>query len=60
LKLSEVYDRNTSHLGVGNYPQDESMCMITQREYREELEARVREGDIYAKSALERIDSERS
>lgn len=44
---------------VPNYPQDESMCMITQREYRQELEDRLREGDIYAKSTLERIDNER-
>lgn len=57
--LTEVYDSGVLNrwIDVPNYPQDESMCMLTQREYRAELEARKAAGDKYAASAIESIDA---
>jgi hypothetical protein len=57
--LSEYYDRQTGiwNHDIPDYPQDESMATVTAREYRAELEARAAEGDKYAKSALESLNT---
>ena len=39
-----------------NYPQDESMAVLTAREYRAELEERKKAGDKYAASAIAALD----
>lgn len=41
---------------IPDYSHDESMAVLTAREYREELEARRQEGDKYAASALDALD----
>ncbi len=54
-KPSSVYDSCRYSLeAVPDYPQDESIAVMTAARYREELEARAYEGDRNAISMLER------
>lgn len=53
-RLSQIYDEQ--EVSASNYPQDESMAVLTAREYRSELEERAAAGDKYAASALEQLD----
>ncbi len=57
FSLGRVYDESRIAREADNYPQDESLAMVTAREYREQLERRAREGDKYAASALESLNS---
>jgi hypothetical protein len=55
-KLSVVADQyHTSLLATENYPQDELLSTVTQREYREELTKAAKEGDKYAAERLREL-----
>jgi len=54
--LSTSYDSYKNLNDVPNYPQDESMAVLTAREYRAELETRIAAGDKYAESVLNKIN----
>jgi hypothetical protein len=40
---------------IPNYPQDELLSTVTQREYREELQQAAKEGDKYAAERLREL-----
>lgn len=52
--LSQIFDER--EVSAPNYPQDESMAVLTAREYRAELEERKKAGDKYAASAIAALD----
>jgi hypothetical protein len=52
----ELVDQYTASLNsVENYPQDELLSTVTQREYREELQQAAKEGDKYAAERLREL-----
>jgi hypothetical protein len=51
LPLSEIADDWILE-EMPNYPQDELLSTVTQREYREELQQAAKEGDKYAAERL--------
>jgi hypothetical protein len=46
------YDNVIAAFNIPNYPQDELLSTVTQREYREELQQAAKEGDKYAAERL--------
>jgi hypothetical protein len=54
--LSLYYDKLPRGMWeTPNYPQDELLSTVTQREYREELQQAAKEGDKYADERLREL-----
>jgi hypothetical protein len=54
--LSDLVDQYKDSLNTAeNYPQDELLSTVTQREYREELQQAAKEGDKYASERLREL-----
>ncbi len=54
-ELSWVYDHGKFKAEVPNYPQDELLSTVTQREYLSELQEAAKEGDKYAAERLNEL-----
>ena len=57
LKMTDEWPAGHALPIVPDYSHSESMCDLTKREYRAELEARAAEGDKYAASALDDLNA---
>jgi hypothetical protein len=51
---TEIFD-SMDGMAISNYPQDELLSTVTQREYREELQQAAKEGDKYAAERLREL-----
>jgi hypothetical protein len=53
--FTEIADWMGRQITVPDYPQDELLSTVTQREYREELQQAAKEGDKYADERLREL-----